>query len=191
MDIHALAKDPSPGVRASLAGKISHALARDEFAQKEKEIAADILRILARDIEMQVRRSVALALSESISAPHDLVWRLANDVAEVAVPVLSHSPVLSEEDLIEIVHSTEEVAKLVGIAGRESISEMLSEAILATSNEAAATALLKNKSANISDESIDKHLEFLSDSTTLLENSRCLWRLAGKSGRKVICRGIR
>lgn len=169
MDIAALVKDPSPNVRAGLADKIAYAIKHDDFSKTEQAIAMDILRILARDVEIQVRRSVALSLSHSMTAPHDLIWHMANDVSDVAMPILQHSFVLSEEDLIAIVNSTKEVMKQVGIAGRESISEALAEELLATEDIKVCHTLLLNKGASISEESLTHRFTKLTGSTTLLE----------------------
>jgi hypothetical protein len=54
-------------------------------------------------VEKEVRQKVAERLSSLKSAPHELTKLLANDAIEIARPILHHSPVLTDTDLIEIV----------------------------------------------------------------------------------------
>jgi uncharacterized protein (DUF2336 family) len=169
MDIQRLMQDPSPEVRAELASKIAETYHSGGMTDKEEAIAIEIIRILARDIEVMVRRTVALSLTDSLRAPHDLILRLANDVADVAAPILQYSSILSEEDLIEIVRSTREVVKLVHVAKRESISMSLSDALIETGEQKALHTLLLNKNAVISDDSLNRNWDTLSASQTLVE----------------------
>lgn len=169
MDIQQLVRDPSPQVRVDLAHKVADVYHEDDIGKREQEIALEILQILARDIEVMVRRAVAVSLSESIHVPHDLILRLANDVADVAAPVLQHSPVLTEEDLIEIVRSTREVVKLVHVAKRGSISVQLSDALIEVGEQKSIHTLFLNKGASISENTLSRNWETLSASPTLVE----------------------
>ena len=169
MDITQLMQDPSPDTRAEVAGKVAALYHSDDTKDREQAVALEILHILARDIEVAVRRSVALSLVDSVTVPHDLVWQLANDVADVASPILQHSTVLSEEDLVKIVESTQEVVKLVHIAKRDSISTSLSDALLECGEQKATHTLLLNEGANISEASMVKQWDSLSANATLVE----------------------
>ena len=73
------------------------------LGQSESLLLGDILRRLVRDVEMPVRRALADQLSVRKDAPHDLIMMLANDVIDVAYPLLAKSPLLRDEDLIGVV----------------------------------------------------------------------------------------
>lgn len=169
MDIHELMKDPSPERRAQVANKVAVLYHDFSTNDREKAIAVEILNILARDIEVAVRRSVALSIMDSMSVPHDLVWRLANDVADVAGPILQNSTVLTEDDLIAIVKSTKEVVKLVHIAKRDTISTSLADALLDCADEKTTHTLLLNKGANIADDSLMRQWDGLVANPTLVD----------------------
>lgn len=169
MDITQLMQDPSPDRRSEVANKVAVLYHANNTSEREKQIAYEILQILSRDIEVAVRRSVALSLVDSISISHDLVWELANDVADVATPILQYSSVLTEEDLINIVESTKEVVKLVHIAKRASISASLSDALLDCGEDKAIHTVLLNKGARIADESMVRQWDSLSANATLVE----------------------
>lgn len=55
------------------------------------------------EVSREGRRYVSAALSESPSAPHALVRRLAEQPADIAAPILLRSPVLSDADLVALI----------------------------------------------------------------------------------------
>ena len=169
MDIKQLMQDPSPEKRAEVADKVTALYHDDTSKGREKDVALEIIQILARDIEVAVRRAVALSLVDSITIPHDLVWQLANDVADVASPILQHSTLLTEEDLVKVVESTQEVVKLVHVAKRDSISTSLSDALMECGEQKAVHTLLLNEGASISEDSMMKQWDSLSANPTLVE----------------------
>ena len=73
----------------------------------------------------------------------------------MALPILQFSDVLTDDDLIEIIQSQSE-DKQTAIAGRSSVSDSVSEALVDTGNEKAITSLLSNEGADISENSLKK-----------------------------------
>src|SRR5438132_180502 len=116
MDVRKLTEEPSSEVRGMLAAKIAMDYRASHFSANEADIAGDIFRILLKDTEKRVRMALAEELAHCPQVPHDIVLSLANDEAEIAVHVLEYSNVLTEDDLIAIVESTQEVLKLCAIA---------------------------------------------------------------------------
>lgn len=168
-DIERLARNPSPTARADVAAKVAATLSAGAFTEKESTLAKDIIRILARDIEVQVRRAVALNLRDCLTVPHDVIVELARDVADVSVPLLRYSYALTEDDLIAVVKATQEVAKLEAVAGRESISQDLSGALLEKEIASVARVLFNNKGAVIHERQLEKHWPFLAQNASLFE----------------------
>lgn len=168
-DIHKLSQDSSPEARADIAGKVAATLSAGVFNEKESELAIEILRALSRDMETRVRKSIVMHLHGALSVPHDLIKQLADDVGEVSVPLLRYSYALTEDDLIDIVRSTREVAKLVAIASRESISGDLSEALLDTKVREVMKTVLANKGAVLRDQQLMKRWDSIAGERSLLE----------------------
>jgi uncharacterized protein (DUF2336 family) len=102
-DVARLLAEPSPEMRAELAGKVAADLSANDLTQAEVKLAQDIVRILARDVVETVRASLARGLRHSPNLPRDVARKLAEDVELVALPVLADSLVLTDEDLIDIV----------------------------------------------------------------------------------------
>jgi len=73
----------------------------------------------------------------------------------VAAPILEFSPVLTDEDLLDIIQSSPLTASLVAISKRINVGEEVSNAIVGTADVDAITALLNNQSAQIREAALD------------------------------------
>ena len=153
-----LARDRDEAVREKLAHKIEVLLPEldaDEQAQAHKYLV-EVIEILAQDQVIRVRQIVAETLKEVASAPSHVIQRLARDAAEVvACPVLEFSPLLSDQDLLEIIESRGNSGRLGAISRRQGVGEQVTDAIVATRDEAAISALLNNGTAQIREEALD------------------------------------
>lgn len=155
----ALAEDHDADVRCDLAQKIARLtpnLSTDE-RDKIRELTIEALEILARDEILRVRRILAETLKDVASAPHHVILRLARDTElEVAAPVLEFSPLLTDEDLVEIISSPSVSGALAAISRRVLVSEAVSDAIVHSEDWDAVSALLSNPSAQIREETLDQ-----------------------------------
>ena len=158
-DIELLVREPSAAMRSRIAEKISKGYVSGGFSEPEIQLANEIFRLLVRDTAVKVRALIAQELKASPTVPHDIVASLAADQAEVAVPVLQFSPVLSEEDLIAIVEATREHPKLRAIAQRASVSKELSHALVATHDAKVVRLVAGNAGARLADTTIEEMLD--------------------------------
>jgi uncharacterized protein (DUF2336 family) len=117
--------------------------------ERERGLMRDILRRLTRDVEMAIRIAVAQRLAEDVSAPHDLILMLVDDSIEVARPLILKSPLLREEDVLDLI-ARASVAHHEAIAGRPHISERVTDALVAGDSESVLMALVRNVTARIS-----------------------------------------
>lgn len=153
-----LATDADAGVRGSLAQKIAHVAPElsEEASEKVRAQTHQALETLANDQIMKVRAILSDALKDVVDAPADIIRRLANDIEiEVSGPVLEHSPVLTEQDLIEIIESGPATGGVAAIARRDGVSENLADAIIGTDDVEGIADLLGNGSAQIREEALD------------------------------------
>jgi uncharacterized protein (DUF2336 family) len=128
------------------------------LTDRERALMGDILRQLIHDVEMVVRRALSERLAVEADAPLELVATLANDVIEVAYPLLVKSEVLRDHELIEIVkHRTLE--HQLAIARRRALSETVAEVLVDTKSEDVITTLLENRGARISQSTLDYLVE--------------------------------
>jgi uncharacterized protein (DUF2336 family) len=153
-----LAADEDGDVRQDLADRIGKLVPglSDDQQDKASRTIHQVLILLARDQLPRVRHALSEALKSLPDAPHDIVFTLALDAeAAVAEPVLEFSPVLTDEDLKEVIRASPMTAQLSAICRRINVGEEVSHAIVGAGNVDAITALLKNASAQIREETLD------------------------------------
>ncbi len=149
-ELFAIARRKSVQGRVHLAEVVTD-LFLDEGALSDVERAMmfDILQSLVRDMEVPLRRKIARHLADVDDAPRDLFIAFANDEIEIAYPILLKSNLLEDHELIEIVHHRTLEHSLT-ISTRETVSESVSEALVATGEERVIKSLLENKNARLS-----------------------------------------
>ncbi|MFZ5609964.1 MAG: DUF2336 domain-containing protein [Pseudomonadota bacterium] len=153
-----LADDEAEEVRGELARKIARLLPDlDESGRTDvRERTLAILDKLAQDQLPRVRAILAEAIKRSTHVPKTIVDRLARDMeAIVCVPVLAYSPLLSDDDLKEIIAAGSVQEALAAIAARPQVSADVADAVVATLDVPAVAALLANPNAQIREEALD------------------------------------
>ncbi|HIJ62519.1 MAG TPA: DUF2336 domain-containing protein [Rhodospirillaceae bacterium] len=157
-----LAADADASVRSDLAQKIARlapGLSADE-RDRLRQMTYDALLLLARDQITRVRQILAEALKDVAQAPPELVRRLAHDSElSVASPILQFSPVLTDEDLLEIIQSPPVAGALSAISRRTQVAGEVADAIANSDDIDAIAVLLANPSAQIREETLDLLLD--------------------------------
>lgn len=162
-DVERLLSDRSAEARAQTVEKIAGGLAGHHYSDKERQEAEQIFRVLVTDAEVLVRQTLAETLKSLPELPHDIALTLANDISDVATPMLSFSEALSDEDLAGII-SSKSPEHQQAIAGRETVSEVISEKLADTGNEDVVARLMQNDNAQISEKTFEKVLDQFGDS---------------------------
>jgi uncharacterized protein (DUF2336 family) len=154
--LFALARDKSAQGREALIATVGDLFVAngDALNERERALMGDILHNLVNDVEVAVRRRLAEQLSQRADAPPDVVLSLANDKIEVAYPILLRSKVLQDLELVEIVHHRTLEYQLA-IAMRESVSETVSDALVAAGEIDVIKTLLENTGAAISQSTLE------------------------------------
>ena len=126
--------------------------------ERERALMGEVLATLVYSVEDSLRRELADRLARRTDAPHSVVVDLVRGDIEAARPLLLHSPVLDETDLVQTVdHGT--IAHCLAIARRRGIPEPVAGALVATDNRDIAITLLNNRSASISRETMARLAE--------------------------------
>lgn len=158
----ALSEDVDPDVRAELARKIARLVPglSAEGTQALRDTSFKILERLAADSLPRVRAIVADEIKSARNIPKSLALKLAND-AEIAVaaPILQYSPLLGDQDLLEIIAMSEVEGVLEAIAKRHNLSAPVADAVVATLDIPAVAALLANQSADIRASALEQVIE--------------------------------
>lgn len=154
-----LAEDHADEVRTELARKIARLLPdmpEGERGQIRQRVIA-LLEKLAQDNLPRIRAIVAEAIKSRTDMPVKMINRLARDAElEVCAPILQYSPLLSDDDMLELIATVRVQGALQAIAARENLPEAASDAIIATLDISAVASLLANPKASIRAQSLDR-----------------------------------
>ena len=157
VDIRTLVRGASEDERAAAAHKICRRI-DNGLDDDERDAAYEVLRLMARDTAELVRRALAVTLKNSPDLPHDVALRLAEDVESVSVPVLSHSPVFTDEDLAQIVRVSGAM-KQTAVAQRPVLSETVTSALATHGSEQAVKIACANDNAAFSEAALKLTIE--------------------------------
>ncbi len=196
-DVRKLVAHPDREVRAVLAQKICRQVRTLELSDREREVVREIFWFIARDSAAMVRRALAVTLRSSPNLPHDIARALIKDVDSIAVPVLEHSPVLTDEDLLEVLRS-KAAAKMMAISKRNRITGELVRAILRYGDSRTVASLAANDGAEIGARLGAQMLDMYKDDDLIKESfiarkdlppllvEKLLTMISGEAARKLI-----
>ena len=148
-DIRTLVRGSTADERAIAAHKLCRRIDAG-VDDSERQAAAEVLRLMALDAAELVRRALAVTLKASAALPHDVAVRLAHDVESVAAPVLTFSPVLTDEDLADIIRVSDAV-KQIAVARRPTLSAEVTSALARYAGEDAVQIACANDNATFTE----------------------------------------
>jgi uncharacterized protein (DUF2336 family) len=149
-DIRRLIKSDAEDERAAAAHKLCRSIDRMPLDDIEREAAQKILTVMANDAAELVRRALAVTLKASDLMPRDVARRLVADVDSVALPMITSSPVFTDDDLIEVVRSGSAVRQNA-VAARDRVPRDVATVLAAEGCQSAVRALAANDNADISE----------------------------------------
>lgn len=153
-----LLDDPDERVRALLADKLAKllpGLTGAEYTEAQAHVHATLL-ALADDAAIRVRAAMAEALATMPEAPREVIMRLAHDdEAAIRDPVLRLSPLLSDDDLLQLLATPALAGSAIAIASRPWLCAEVSDHIARHADCAAVRILLQNQSAAIQESTLD------------------------------------
>jgi uncharacterized protein (DUF2336 family) len=158
-----------PGERAEATSALARAYLYSDLSVDDLAAAEGAMIMLLDDPSPLVRSALAQVFATAQKAPPVVVHALAADQPDIALPLLSHSPLLSDEDLVDLFATGQPNAQ-VAIAGRALLSRPLAAAIAEVGPAQACLALLENDGADIAPFSIDRIVERFGHLSPIREN---------------------
>jgi uncharacterized protein (DUF2336 family) len=149
-DIRTLVKGVTAEERAAAARKLCRSIDSASLSDDDREAAAEILRVMAGDAAELVRRALVVTLKESPLVPRDVALKLARDVENISLPMLSFSPVFLDTDLADIVRLGGPVRQLA-IARRPMLSRTVTDAIAEHGADRAVITACANDNADFAE----------------------------------------
>ena len=140
-----------------------------QYSDDEIALFDDVISLLAGEIELAARVTLASQLAPIPNAPQKVINRLATDDAiEVAWPVLAHSERVDENALIEsAMMQTQQ--HLLAICRRRSLSERVTDVLIARGERQVLAGLAGNPGARMSELGYSTLVERSEDDDELIE----------------------
>jgi len=148
----------SAGERAEATRSLARAWLISDLSEEDRAAAEGALLMLLDDASPLVRQAMAEVFARSTEAPAAIVQALSLDQASVALPVLEHSPLLIDADLVDIV-ATGDSEMQCAIARRIRLPASVCAAIAEVGSAAAALELIENPYAELAPFSWDRIVE--------------------------------
>jgi uncharacterized protein (DUF2336 family) len=145
-DIRSLVKGDTDEDRALACYRLCRRIDTVDLTDDERTFSEQILKIVVDGAAERVRRALAVTLKASYNLPPEIASRLARDIEAVALPILESSPVLTDEDMAELLESAEP-ARQYAIARRATLSETVTDALCSFGTDGAITMALGNENA--------------------------------------------
>ena len=146
------------GERAEATRALARAWLISDLSDGDRAAAEGALLMLLDDASPLVRRAMAEVFARSSEAPAAIVRSLSTDQPSVAVPVLEHSPLLLDADLVDIVATGNEEMQCA-IGRRNNLAASVCAAIAEVGCAAAALELIENPHAMLAPFSWDRIVE--------------------------------
>ncbi len=152
-ELISLARDNSARARRALSERVCELCltgneGKYQLSPEENQLAGEILIRLLREFEIDMRAQLAEKLAVSGIAPKQLIYALAMDEIIVAAPVIAQSPLLNEQDLIDVIKNKTRAHRLI-VAGRPGISAAVSDALVFEREPDVISVLINNATAEI------------------------------------------
>jgi uncharacterized protein (DUF2336 family) len=171
------------GERAEATRALARAWLISDLSEDDRTAAEGALLMLLDDPSPLVRQAMADVFARSAEAPAAIVQALSLDQPSIALPVLEHSPLLIDADLVDIV-ATGNNDMQCAIARRIDLPASVCAAIAEVGSPAAALELIENAQAELPPFSWDRiverhgHLAAIREAMLMLENLPAATRLA-------------
>jgi len=171
------------GERAEATRSLARAWLISDLTEDDRAAAEGALLMLLDDASPLVRQAMAEVFARSADAPAAIVQALSLDQASVALPVLEHSPLLIDADLVDII-ATGNCEMQCAIARRIDLPASVCAAIAEVGTPSAALELIENAYAELAPFSWDRiverhgHLAAIRESMLVLEDLPAATRVA-------------
>jgi len=167
-DIRTAVRHPEVAVRAAATQRLCYRI-RGGLEAREREFAHKILHHIMTDTASMVRRALAVTLRNSPELPRSIARKLIADIDNIAVPVLTESPVLTDDDLL-LVLGSKAAAKIRAIAKRPNVTGSVVDEVVRLGDNIAIANLAANDGAELSEATAEKILN-LYHSDDLIKNA--------------------
>lgn len=163
-----LAEEPSSDKRRELLRNVTDLFFHepDVYNANEIDLFGEVMGTIASDLESEIRQDIALRMSSLPNPPKKLIKDLAKDEFIVAESILTDSPALDDETLVQIAEEKGQ-EHILAMTKRVEVSEVVSASIVEYGNDTVVASLLKNDGAEIDRPTMEQVVDRASTSEIL------------------------
>lgn len=145
-----LAEEPSSDKRRELLRNVTDLFfnSPDSYNDSEIELFGDVMETISSDFESEIRKDISERMASLPNPPMEFLKTLAQDEIGVAEPILTQSPALDDEALVDIARNQSQ-DHILAMTKREEVSEVVSASIVENGDDTVVASLLENEGATI------------------------------------------
>ena len=164
-----LAREKSSDKRRELLGRVADLFfdGAENHTEQGTLIFRDIVLKMLNDVNLAGRAEFAERIAFEERLPNEIALEMARDDVSVAGPMLQHSPVLTDEDFVQLSQTLPET-HLESIAQREYLSGTVTDALIENGSRAVWHKVTQNRGAEITTKGFDT-LVSNADGDTILQ----------------------
>jgi uncharacterized protein (DUF2336 family) len=167
-DLESLARERSSDKRRALLRAISDCFfASVEPSTTEVALYDDVVTMVLDEVEPVARAELAERMADIANPPRRVLLQLAQDQIAVAQPILSRSPALDDAEL-ERIALNQSQAHLAAIATRPTLSERVTDVLVARGDEQVVDTVVGNQGARFSPQGFTTLARLASTNESLL-----------------------
>lgn len=157
-DVRTAIQDSNPENRANATMRLAKAVKNPDLSDKDRAYANKVLSAISEDVSDLVRRALAVTLRNSPFIPKLILQKLISDIESIAVPLIQHSPILTDEDLSKILNSGI-AGKVRAVAARAELSNHVVSSLIQMGDANAVGQLAANDSVTLSEDAAQAMIE--------------------------------
>jgi hypothetical protein len=171
LSLEDLAHEKSSDKRRELLNRITGMFLNgaENHSDRESALYAEVALQVLDEITADDRAEYSDAVAHEARVPGDVVRRLAGDEIVVALPVLARSPVLSDDDLVQVAQSSSQ-EHLQAISIRDKLSESVTDALVDRGDRKVVCSVTINPGARFSDSGLTKITQQSADDEEMRSN---------------------
>lgn len=145
-----LAEEPSSDKRRELLRNVTDLFfnSPDSYNDSEIELFGDVMETISSDFESEIRKDISERMASLPNPPMEFLKTLAQDEIGIAEPILTQSPALDDEALVDIARNQSQ-DHILAMTKREEVSEVVSASIVENGDDTVVASLLENEGATI------------------------------------------
>ncbi|RKQ71584.1 uncharacterized protein (DUF2336 family) [Litorimonas taeanensis] len=155
-------RDADPEKRAYATMRLAQDINQADLSAADRAYANRLLDVISKDVSELVRRALAVTLKNSTFLPRAVLSRLITDIESIAVPLIEHSPILTDNDL-RLVLKSGLAGKVRAVAARQNLSNKIILTLINAGDAVAVRHIAANDTVLLSEDAAQAMVEMYNE----------------------------